>query len=127
MGTIMPVQDKIWVIGMVMGLSLITLLLTFISQPTPKQDHSPHHYTPQFHHKECFVSNRMPREPWLPPVDGIVEMVGYAHYFVMYYAEANRKYAGDKVGWQEEMQEFDRKYHVITCPPSWGHKEGKKR
>nr|WP_140393678.1 hypothetical protein [Nitrospira cf. moscoviensis SBR1015] len=68
----------------------------------------------------------MPREPWQPPVDGIVQMVGYAHYLVMFYEEANRRHAGAKIGWKEEMQEFDRKYHVVTCPEGWAHKEGRK-
>ncbi len=85
----------------------------------PDQDHSPKHYVPQFRAKQCFISNRMPRESWQPPVDGIVQLVGYAHYLVMYHDEADRRHGGAKVGWQEEMQTFDKQYHPITCPSRW--------
>jgi hypothetical protein len=61
----------------------------------------------------------MPREPWQPPADGIVEMVGYNHYLVLFYDEAERRFAGPKTGWQQEMQSFEKAYHPITCPTSW--------
>ena len=41
-------------------------------------------HSPQFHTKQCFVNATEPREPWSPPVDGIVEVVGYGHYLVLY-------------------------------------------
>lgn len=105
---------------------LLSATALFLIPPPPKADHSPKFYKPQFHINQCFISNRMPREPWQPPVDGIIAMVGYSHYLVMFYEEANKRTAGGKDGWQEDMQDFDKKYHVTTCPASWEHKEGKK-
>lgn len=116
-------KSELYLLLLLVMAGLVGLLcLVFKAIPfdnLPDQDHSPKHYTPQFHTKQCFISNRMPRESWQPPVDGIVAVVGYAHYLVMYYDEADRKHGGAKVGWQEEMQTFDKKYHHITCPAEW--------
>lgn len=74
---------------------------------------------PHFHTHDCFLSNTLPREPWQPSVDGIIEMVGYHHYLVLYFLEADRRYAGPKEGWQEEMIAFDTTHHITTCPAGW--------
>lgn len=118
MGPLMKLFHLCVLIAIVIGLLWMAFRAIPFDSP-PSQDRSVKHYTPQFHAKQCFISNRMPRESWQPPVDGVVAVVGYAHYLVMYYDEADRRHGGAKVGWQEEMQTFDKQYHHITCPIKW--------
>ncbi len=108
-------------------LLVTALFLSFCPVPklAPKAAHSPNHYTPQFKPNDCFIHHNI-REPWEPPVDGVIVAVGYAHYLVMYYPEADRRHGGAKIGLQEDMQDFDKRYHPSTCPSSWQHREGKK-
>lgn len=129
MGRVTKLERWLWVLVFFLmsagTVGLLCLVFKVIPFNPPDQDHSPKHYTPQFHAKQCFISNRMPRESWQPPADGVVQLVGYAHYLVMYYDEADRKHGGAKVGWQEEMQTFDKQYHHITCPEEWAKRRTK--
>lgn len=75
-------------------------------------------YTPAFKAKQCFVRNEI-REDWQDEVDGIVVQVGREHYLIMITSEADRKFAGDKIGVQMPIREFDQHHHQKLCPLNW--------
>lgn len=71
---------------------------------------------PKFHAKQCFVN--IDREPWQAEVAGIVVQRGSRKYLVMYAKEADRR-AITKEGWEEWINEFDRRYELTECPVAW--------
>lgn len=119
----MQVSYRVAVMRAMGGVILATLFWLAawkVSWMLAPQSSTPVLHSPNFHAKQCFLSNNpMPREPWSPPVDGIVQMVGYNHYLVMFAAEADRRFAGPKEGWAVNIEEFDSHYHLTTCPTGW--------
>lgn len=74
-------------------------------------------HIPEFKSRQCFIEAGL-RETWDKP-KGIVWKVGYLKYIVMYQSEADRKYAGPKDGWEEDIRKFDMKYDATPCPVEW--------
>jgi hypothetical protein len=48
----------------------------------------------------------------------MIVQTGQQKYLVMYHNEADRR-ALTKEGWEEWINQFDRRYDVIQCPASW--------
>lgn len=73
---------------------------------------------PQFAAKQCYVKHGE-RESWQPEVDGQVVYVGKTKYLVMPFAEADRKFARAKIGFEEEIRTFDQGHRAVLCPITW--------
>lgn len=75
-------------------------------------------HKPEFKVRQCFQKQGL-RETWEKEAAGIIWKVGYLKYLVMYAREADRRYAGPKDGWEEDIETFDAKYQVTPCPLEW--------
>lgn len=85
-----------------------------------EENHRPH-----FHAKECFRYDLYPAEHG---VDGIITMVDNLYYTVMWSKEAERRYAGPKIGYQVPIRWLDQYVSKVTCPEGWvNHTAGRKR
>ena len=78
-------------------------------------------YTPKFQYGQCFGKSGL-REPWESEVLGKVYQRGYQKYIVMYKSEADRRHAGAKDGWEEDILDFDKKHKIVPCPGAWQRK-----
>ena len=74
-----------------------------------------HPYVPLFKAKECFVfHNHKDGRP-----DGMVIYTKDQEYVVMWTKEAERRYAGPKLGGTVPMKWMDLYASHVTCPPEW--------
>ena len=101
-------------------LSLSLLTIGFYTTHTSIQKPTVSPYEPAFRAGQCFIHNGL-REPWSQDVDGMVAMVGYHHYLVMFRSQLNRSQFIDKDGWEEDMKVFDGQHHEAVCPKEWKH------
>lgn len=104
------------------------LLLPILVQSSPKtQDTqtqeqeltlSEEQISPKFKKGDCFQHNGM-REPWESNrPDGIIAIVGYEKYLVIFRDEAEKR-GEDKLAAPISFETMDRDFHKIACPPSW--------
>ena len=72
-------------------------------------------YQPQFHVKECFTFDRgIPKG-----VTGVIKVIGEHEYTVLWYKEADRRYAGPKMGHRLPMRWLDMYALRVKCPQGW--------
>lgn len=68
-----------------------------------------------FHIKQCFLFNGEK-----DGVSGIISSIQGDFYLVMWYGEADRRYAGPKIGAKAPMAWLERYAHVVKCKEGWG-------
>jgi hypothetical protein len=106
-------EDWIWL------LSLMLLGYWILSQSQPKVEPSSPSHEPEFRAGVCFMRDGL-REPWEQDVDGMVAMVGYRKYLVLWRATLERgNYVPEKDGWAEDIELFDGHHHEAVCPSEW--------
>lgn len=106
-GEVVIYKVIILVLTVLVGLSLI--YKHTLDTPSP--------YVPYFHIKQCFRFNLEKGPP-----SGIIAMFDGPYYMVMWYGEADRRYAGPKMGARVSMKWLDMYAHRIKCPQGWGEK-----
>lgn len=72
-------------------------------------------HVPYFHIKQCFLFNGEK-----DGVSGIISSIQGDFYLVMWYGEADRRYAGPKIGAKAPMAWLERYAHVVKCKQGWG-------
>ncbi len=81
-------------------------------------------HRPHFHAKECF---RFDMYPSTHGVDGFITMADDLYYTVMWSKEAERRYAGPKIGYLVPIRWLDQYVSRVECPDGWvNHKAGRK-
>lgn len=108
-------------VAFLMPLLLISCLVMIPATqiPAPESMPSEDQTSPKFKQGECFQHNGM-REPWESQrPDGIVVLVGYEKYLVMFREEAEKTGGGDKYAAAVTFETLDRDFHHIACPRSW--------
>lgn len=81
-----------------------------------------HDYEPHFKAKDCFKY----KNSWTKEVAGIIAYKKEDYYVVMYYKEADKRYAGPKMGNELPIKWLDMYAVQAECPPEWASKKGHK-
>lgn len=104
-GEVVTYKVIILALTVLIGLSLIYKHI--LDTPSP--------YVPYFHIKQCFRFNLEKGPP-----SGIISMVEEQYYLVMWYGEADRRYAGPKMGARVPIKWLDQYAHRVKCQDGWG-------
>jgi len=75
----------------------------------------PHPYVAHYIRGDCFQFDQVTKKE----VDGIITMVGDLDYTVLWFEEADRRYAGPKVGALVPIKWLDEYSHHMQCPTTW--------
>lgn len=102
---IMIPKVLILLMTVVMGIYLMLLYTVYQGEP----------YAPAFKGKECFKFRHHEDRV----ADGIVMYTKGEYYVVLWYKEADKRYAGPKVGNEIPAKWLDKYANHITCPKGW--------
>jgi hypothetical protein len=99
--------QKVLILGMTLIMGVYLMMLYTFFHPEP--------YVPAFKGKECFkFRNHTDTKP-----DGIVAYTKGDYYVIMWFAEADKRYAGPKIGNEIPAKWLDHYANRITCPKGW--------
>jgi hypothetical protein len=113
-----PLTRAIDVAWMIAGGCVLLWVILVIVEKVRAYNPVPTGRTAVFKVGDCFVRNGV-RETWDKEADGKVIFKGLTRYLLMEFSEADRKYGGDKLGYDQQIDTFDMAHRKVLCPLSW--------